>query len=76
VVFRQLLFSNDGNTLVAVADSTVFVLDAFDGTLRHTVRTGAEAPCQVGPLWPLRGAGPSTSNARWAAGGPARWRRP
>ncbi|GBF90019.1 hypothetical protein Rsub_02725 [Raphidocelis subcapitata] len=48
--FRQLLFSNDGNTLVAVAGRTAYVLDAFAGALKHAVRLGGPetaAPSQV-----------------------------
>lgn len=40
VSFRQLLFSNDGNTLVAAAGDTAYVLDAFNGELQHAIRLG------------------------------------
>ncbi|KAI8468786.1 MAG: histone H3 methyltransferase complex and RNA cleavage factor II complex, subunit SWD2 [Monoraphidium minutum] len=48
--FSQLLFSNDGETLVAAAGGTAYVLDAFNGAVRHALRLGAPeaaAPPQV-----------------------------
>lgn len=48
--FRQLLFSNDGNQLIAVADATAYVLDAFKGELQHTVRLGTPEGQQTAPV--------------------------
>jgi len=48
IPFKQLLFSNDGNTLVAVAQGTAYVLDAFNGDLKHAIRLGVDNAQQVG----------------------------
>jgi hypothetical protein len=48
VPIRQLIFSNDGNKLIAAAENVVYVMDAFKGAVEHTIRTGAPERSQVG----------------------------
>ena len=47
---RQLLFSNDGDALVAVAGATAFVLDAYDGSVKATIELGIPEDAPTPPV--------------------------
>lgn len=75
--FRQLIFSNDGNLLVAVADGTAYVLDAFTGAPRHAVRMAPhDAPQSQVRAARAGGRGGGGRVRSRAAGGAAPWGGP